>query len=161
MALPRIVPLTPIDLDKPRHLLFTREAVFTIGDLLTQLTGQEMTFLSGLFELDEARQDLKTILAYSLRKLSIYLWQGLRHEDPTLTLEQVQDAMPYTDAVGLFALMQKVIDAWNATSPTLAPGQEPAPGGTEDVAPLAASTGNDSGVLNGLASASVSVSSGV
>jgi hypothetical protein len=159
--MPRIVPLTPIDLDKPRQLLFDREAVFTIGDLLTQLTGTEMTFLSGLFELDEARQDVKTILSYSLRKLSIYLWQGLRHEDPALTLEQVQDAMPYTDAVGLMALMQKVITAWNATSPALAPGQEPVQGGTEDVAPLAASTGNDSGPLNGLASASASVSSGV
>lgn len=139
-----LVPLIDVMLDKPRHLLFTRRAVKQIEIALSRAWGKEQTFYS-------AMRDLATMLtigdpAYlSFTTLSIVLWQGLLDEDPTLTLTEVEDAIPYMDLGALVQLAGKVLEAWQAVSPPPPPVSEEAPA-TAD--PLDASPGASSGPLN-------------
>lgn len=155
-VMPPLVPLIPVELDRPRHLLFSRRAVKQIEIALSRAWGKEQTFYS-------AMRDLATMLtigdpAYlSFTTLSIVLWQGLVDEDPTLTLAQTEDAIPYMDLSALVQLAGKVLEAWQAVSPPQPPVADEVPA---DADPLAVSTGGAFGPSSAPSLVSVSLSSG-
>lgn len=70
----REIPIVPIELDKPRNIKLTGRAFMNIEEY----TGKNC-FQGELWE------------TLSTKDLLITLWQGLLHEDPSLTLEQVAD----------------------------------------------------------------------
>ncbi len=129
---PRPTPLVPIQLDRERHLCLTNRAKFTIETEMIKLWGRKVSLFTMLTE-----TDLMTI-----NDLAICVWQGLLHEDPTLTLPQVQDLMDF-DHMGDYMLA--VLQAWNAASAAAQPGQEV---NGEAHAPFpATSTGPPSGAM--------------
>jgi hypothetical protein len=147
MAEPRIVPLIDITLDKPRHLLFDRHAVKRIELMLSQIWDREYTFYQALRLCAEMLQD-NDLSKLSFINVSILLWAGCLHEDPTLTLAQVEEALPYTDPSLLIPYIGPILQAWQAASPTPPPVQEQN-GEVVDDNPLDASPGSSSGVLSG------------
>lgn len=84
------IPIIPIKLDKQRNIKLTGRAFVEIE----KLTGKN-TFQSEIWE------------TMSTTDVLIILWQGLLHEDPGLTLEDVEDM--YHPGV-----MSKVINAIQA-----------------------------------------------
>ena len=96
MAEPRIIELVPIVLDRPRHLLFNRFAVKLIEVELTRIWAREYTFYQALRLCAEMLQD-NDLSKLSFINVSVMLWAGCLHEDRTLTLETVEEALPYTD----------------------------------------------------------------
>lgn len=128
---PRITPLIPLALDKPRHLRLTKVAIFEAERAMCRLWGKQVNILmifseGGLLTLND---------------LSILLHQGLLHEDPTLTLAEVQEMMDFDR---LPAIMTAVLDAWNAATQSADP-HAPA-GGTTPDGPLSLSPGEPSGL---------------
>lgn len=146
MADPRIVPLTPIVLDKPRTLLFDRLAVKFIELELTRIWGREYTFYQALRLCAEMLQD-NDLAKLSLINISVMLWAGCLHEDPTLTHQTVDEALPYADPSLLIPYVGPILQAWQAASPTPPPAQE-MNGEVADSNPLGASPGSSSGVLS-------------
>ncbi len=65
-----------IDLDKPRHLRFTPRAM---------IEAEEHLGMGAFAALSPQYTGVKT--------LRTYLWAGLKHEDPLLTLEKVEKLM--------------------------------------------------------------------
>lgn len=76
---PSDIPLPEVELDRPRRLLFTLEAL----SLIKRQTGKSP--LSG---------EAFRAMAEDVDVLGAVLWAGLRHEDPALTLEQVMASVP-------------------------------------------------------------------
>jgi hypothetical protein len=111
--LPRITPLIPIDLDKRRYLRLDNKAKFRAEWELCQLWGERLNLFSVM------SQDLMT-----LNDLSVLLWQGLLHEDPRLTLADVQAMMDLDSPDGLLTTIKAITEAWNASSPTPRPVAE-------------------------------------
>lgn len=96
-----IFPLTPLELDRPRHLLFNNAA---------KIAFEEAT---GLSALDPVALFGKK---WSQRTLNGLLWAGLRHEDPELTLEQVGELLDeHRDR--LREIVKAISDAWVASLP--------------------------------------------
>lgn len=144
--MPRIVEPVPIMLDKPRMLLFDRAAVKQIEVELTRVWGREYTFYQALRLAAEMLQD-NDLAKLSFINIATLLWQGALHEDPSLTLETVEEALPYTDPSLLIPYIGPILQAWQAASPTPAPAQE-TNGEVADSNPLDASTGRASGALS-------------
>jgi hypothetical protein len=149
MAEPRVIPLIDIVLDKPRHLLFDRFAVKLIELKLSELWRREYTFYQALRLCAEMLQE-NDLSKLSYINISVMLWAGCVHEDMTLTLEQVEEALPYTDPSLLIPYVGPILQAWRAASPTPPPAPE-TNGEVVDDNPLDASTGSSSGVLSGSA----------
>jgi hypothetical protein len=145
MAAPRIIDLIPITLDKPRHLLFDRMAVKLIEVELTRIWGKEYTFYQALRLCAEMLND-NDLSKLSYINVSVMLWAGCLHEDPTLTQQVVEEALPYADPSQLIPYIGPILQAWQAVSP-------PAPvqamnGEVVDDNPLDASPGRLSGALS-------------
>ncbi len=145
MADPRVIPLVDITLDRPRHLLFNRLAVKLIEVELTRIWGREYTFYQALRLSAEMLQD-NDLSKLSFINTAVLLWAGCLHEDPTLTLAQVEDALPYADPSLLIPYIGPILQAWQAASPT-PPAQE-MNGEVADRDPLGASPGSSSGALS-------------
>lgn len=134
MEAPRLTPLVPLTLDRPRTLRLDMRAIFQAERALCVLWGRQTNILN-LFS------DLGTL---TLNDLAVLLHQALRHEDPTLTLEQTQDLMRFDQ---LPAIMTALFDAWNAATQPATPPEE----GTVQDGPLA-SPGVSSGATGGSSS---------
>jgi|SRR5262252_5858349 len=139
--MPRVTPEVPIILDRPRHLRLDNRAIFSAEKELSALWGKKVSLFTvlGSGEL-------------GLNDLSVLLWQGLRHEDPGLTLERVQDLMDMSDLPGL---IEKVLASWNAATTPAEPRQE-----TPDAPFPNGSSGPASGATGALSLASATTSSG-
>lgn len=151
MADVRIVPLTPITLDRPRNLLFDRLAVKLIEIELTRIWGREYTFYQALRLSAEMLQD-NDLSKLSFINTAVLLWAGCLHEDPMLTLATVEDALPYADPSLLIPYIGPILQAWQAASPT-PPPVEVNGEVHEDTNPLDGSPGSSSGALSVSASA--------
>lgn len=140
--MPSLVPLIPITLDKPRALRLDNQALLLAERELSKLWERKLNILQVLL-------DAETL---GLNDLCVLLWAGLRHEDPDLSLAQVQEAVSIQDYI---PLLQALFSAWNsATAPA-----DGAPEGTP--VPLApASPGSATGVLPGSSLASAMTPSG-
>jgi hypothetical protein len=149
MATPRIIERIPITLDKPRTLLYDRLAVKLIEIELTRIWGREYTFYQALRLSAEMLQD-NDLSKLSFINTAVLLWAGCLHEDPTLTLATIEDALPYADPSLLIPYIGPILQAWQAASPT-APLVE-VNGEVADRNPLDGSRGSSSGVLSGSAS---------
>jgi hypothetical protein len=149
MADPRVIPLVDIVLDKPRHLLFDRLAVKFIELELTRIWGREYTFYQALRLCAEMLQN-DDLSKLSLINITVMLWAGCLHEDPTLTQATIEEALPYADPSLLIPYVGPILQAWQAASPTAPPVQE-MNGEVVDENPLDASPGSSSGVLSGSA----------
>jgi hypothetical protein len=127
--MPSVVPLIPLILDRERHLRMTNRALLHAERALCTFWGQKRNILAVLM-------DGSTL---TLNDIAIVLHQGLLWEDPTLTLEDVQDLMTL-DKVQ--ACLEAITRAWNvATEPA-----EPQAGGATSDDPLPmGSPGHDSG----------------
>lgn len=75
---PRVVPDVEIQLDRLRHLRFDMQAVIDAEILYSNLRKGGRDY--SLYEIANGGTSLG---------LSVLLWAGLRHEEPALTLEQV------------------------------------------------------------------------
>ena len=141
---PSIIPSVAVQLDRPRHLRFDRQAVFDAERELYRTWGREMTFF-------EAVRGLALVLVegdmsrLSLNNIAVLMFCGCKHEDPGLTLPQVQAALPYNDPPALLPLVAQILEAWQAQSP---PAPETPQEARETSDPLAASTGSPSGALS-------------
>jgi hypothetical protein len=127
--MPSLVDPVPLTLDRPRHLYLGNEALFTAERELSRLWGEHIslfTVLSGTMGIND---------------LSVLLHQALLHEDPTLTLSQVQALMDFSK---MSEIIFAVLAAWNlATAPA-----EPAAAQGDSDSPLAStSPGAPSGLL--------------
>jgi hypothetical protein len=150
MADPRIVEPIPIVLDRPRCLLFDRFAVKMIELELTHIWGHEYTFYQALRLSAEMLQD-NDLSKLSFINTAVLLWAGCLHDDPTLTLEQVEEALPYSDPSQLIPYIGPILQAWQAASPTAPPVEMN--GEVHDTNPLDGSPGSSSGALSVSASA--------
>jgi hypothetical protein len=155
--MPSIVAFVPVELDKPRQLLFTRTAVKNIELRLTQIWGRDYTFFEGVRRLSEMLLD-NDLSKLSYINISVMLHQGCLHEDPALTLTQVEEALPYADPTGLIPYVGLILQAWSNASPQVVVDAVTAEATDSD--PLGGSTGASSGPLNGPALASATASSG-
>lgn len=149
MAEPRIIALTPIVLDKPRNLLFDRLAVKFIELELTRIWGREYTFYQALRLCAEMLQN-DDLSKLSLINITVMLWAGCLHEDPTVTQATIEEALPYADPSLLIPYVGPILQAWQAASPTPPPVQA-MNGEVIDDNPLGGSPGSSSGVLSGSA----------
>jgi hypothetical protein len=124
---PSIVPLIPVQLDRPRHLLFRKRDVRQAEVVFEQELGKPRTFFTALMQLMEVLRSGDPT-ALSTNNITVLYWLGLRHEDPTLTLDDVEDLLPLNTPGALIALVVKLFEAWQAQSP-------PAPPEEAEVAP--------------------------
>lgn len=139
----RIIESIPIDFDGKRSLRFGRPAVFQCEIELTKLWGRPYSFYEAIYNLANIFSD--SAINLSLNNLSMLLWQGLRHEAPSLTLDEVQEALPFDDPPALIPLVGKVLEAWQAMS---APVDPTMPTNETDTDPFGVSTGAPSGPTN-------------
>jgi hypothetical protein len=148
-TLPRAVPLIPVDLDRRRHFLIRKRDVRQAELVFAQEIGTPRTFLDALLQLlsalqqDPATQTMPNVTSLSVTNLCVLTWLALRHEDPTLTLEDVEEMLPVFDLPAMMTLATKLFEAWQAqTPPPPATAEAPATPG-----PLALSTGPATGPL--------------
>jgi len=99
--MPRHTPLIPIELDHPRHIRLDMQAIFQAERAMCLLWQKPVNILALFSE------------TLTLNDMAILLHQGLLHEDPTLTLSDVQDLMTFDK---LSAIMTAIFDAWNAAT---------------------------------------------
>jgi hypothetical protein len=143
--MPDLIPMTPIDLDRPRQLYFDHRAVRQSEIELTRRWGQPRTFYSAMLGLVSAVAT-GMVGDLSLTDLTVLLWQGLMRDDPALTFETVEAALPYYTPVALGPYVVTLLEAWTAVSPPAQP-QMPTEGEAAAPDPLDGSTGNASGPL--------------
>lgn len=134
--------LTPVQLDRERQLLFDRRAIRAIELDLTRLWGQPYTFYQAMRGLSEMLLE-SDLAKLSYINIATLLWRGCLHEDATLTLAQVEDALPYADMLKMMLLAGTILEAWGKVSPPLEAANERSE--VQDTNPLAASTGVPSG----------------
>ena len=111
-----IVPLIPVDLDKRRHLLFRKRDVRYAEVVFEQELGKPRTFFTALLQLMDVIQ-AGEVGALSTNNLCILYWLGLRHEDPGLTLDDVETLLPLMAPGELIGLVVKLFEAWQAQTP--------------------------------------------
>jgi len=157
--MPSLVALVPVELDKLRQLLFTRAAVKAIELTLTRIWGRDYTFFEAVRRLSEMLLD-NDLSKLSFVNISVLVWHGCLHEDPTLTLAQVEEALPYADPTGLIPYAGLILQAWSNASPQVAVDAVGVEAEATDSDPLGGSTGASSGPLNGPVLASATASSG-
>lgn len=144
-----LLPDFPVTLDKPRLLRLDHRMVRRTELALTRLWAEPRTFYSAMAGLVQAVATGEPG-KISVNDLAVLLWQGCLRDDPALTLETVEDALPVFAPVDLIPFVVTLLDAWQAVSPP-----PPAAPVAEDVArddPLAASTGSATGALPDYAS---------
>jgi hypothetical protein len=112
-----LAPMVPIELDKPRNLVYDNEAQILIED-----------------ELGESTFDQKLWQSISAKKARVILWAGLHYEDPSLTLEDVKKLLKGRN---MAPIMKKILVAWGWSQPE--PEDEPNPQ-SPDQSPQAGST---------------------
>lgn len=134
---PRIVPPVPIELDRVRHLRMDLRAMKLIEDKL------------GLVMWDFSAWDLK-----SSREAAVIFWACLLHEDPELTLEQVE-VMPGMELANFPYLAYTLSLLWGFTMPESDEGDAP-----ESTGPKELSSGSNSGPSDASTSDSQKKSSG-
>jgi len=100
---PRLTPLIPIELDRPRHLRLEITDIFQAERDLCLFWQRPVNILN-LFA------DASTL---TLNDLAILVRRGLLHEDPLLTLEQVQQLMLFDRLPTIFTAL---FEAWNAAT---------------------------------------------
>lgn len=131
MADESIVPPVPLDLDRRRHLRFGKRAVFRAEKALCDFWGKRTNILTVLFD----------AAGLTLNDIAILLWQGLLHEDPTLTLEQVQGMVTVENVT---TIVEALYRSWNDASQDAADATE-ALNGTDPLAMAMPSPGASSG----------------
>jgi hypothetical protein len=100
MSIPRVK--VPITLDRERHVVLSFNALCDV----------EKAIGRNPFAMDADSQiDLS-----SPNTIRAYLWAGLRHEDPTLTLEQTGDLLESTEG-GWVSAMAAIAQALEAALP--------------------------------------------
>ena len=123
-----IVPLVPINLDKPRALRLDIAALCNAERDLSDFWGKKTSVYACLLE-----------VPISVNDLSIIVLHGLRHEDPTLSLPEVKGMLNHSTIPVVF---QAVTDAWTKATQAA----EPRAAEGESVDPLSTpSTGDSSG----------------
>lgn len=142
--------LTPVQLDRARNLLFDRRAVRQIEQDLTRLWGQPYTFYQAMRGLSEMLLE-SDLAKLSYVNIATLVWRGCQHEDAALTLEQVEDALPYADMLQMMLLAGTILEAWGKVSPPLQAANDASE--VQDTNPLGASTGALSGPSSVSASA--------
>jgi hypothetical protein len=100
-----LAPMVPIELDKPRNLVYDNEAQIAIED-----------------ELGESTFDQKLWQSISAKKARVILWAGLLHDDPSLTLDDVKKLLRGRN---MAPIMKKILVAWGWSQPE--PEDEPNP----------------------------------
>jgi hypothetical protein len=139
-----IVPQIDVQLDRPRHLRFRKRDVRQAEVVFEQELGKPRTFLTALLQLMETMQAGEPA-ALSTTNITVLYWLGLRHEDPTLTLEDVEDLLPLTSPAELVGLVVKLFEAWQAQTPQpvdtgeVAPAESPLASTGPAIGPLPAS----------------------
>lgn len=98
-----LTPGVPLQLDRPRYVRLDKRAIFRAEQDLCRLWARQVNILS-LFA------DTNTL---TLNDLAVLLHRGLLGDDPTLTLEQVQDLMDFNR---LPAIFEALFAAWNAAT---------------------------------------------
>jgi len=119
--MPQLTPLIPIELDRPRHLRLEITDVFLAERDMCEFWRRQVNIL----ELFTGNNRL------TLNDLAILVRRGLLHEDPGLTLEQVQRLMTFDRYE---QLLPAFFQAWNAATQSAVPPEE---GKDEAGAPLA------------------------
>ena len=105
--MPSLTTAVPIDLDRRRYLRLDNRAMFQCEVELSRLWNKKISLFHLLADTD----------ALGLNDLSVLLWMGLVHEDPTLTLVQTQELMDFAQ---LPLLITAILQAWNnATMPAV------------------------------------------
>jgi hypothetical protein len=128
-------------------LRFDRAAVKTVELELTRIWGRDYTFFEAVRRLSEMLLD-NDMSKLSFVNIAVLLWRGCAHEDATLTLEQVEEAMPYLDPTGLVTYAGIILQAWQAGTPQAPQEAQEAGEEAPDANPLGASTGALSGPLS-------------
>lgn len=149
MADMSFVPSIPLDFMGHRTLRFTRQAIFQAEITLSRLWGKEMTFFQAILSIARVFTD-GDWGGLSLNNVVALLHCGLLHESPSLTLDEVQEALPIHDQQALLLLASKILEAWQAQSPQ---GQEMPEGEGKEPDPLDGLPGSSSGVSSAYASA--------
>ena len=127
-----VVPLVPLDLDKPRHLRLDIAALCQAERDLSDFWGKKTSVYACLLE-----------VPISVNDLSIIVLHGLRHEDPTLSLPEVKGMLNHSTIPIVF---QAVTDAW--TKATQAAEPSSSAGEADPADPLSTlSTGASSGPM--------------
>lgn len=132
-----VVPLVPIELDRPRTLRLDLNAMVRFEEQ----TGRDL--------LNDGGINLRR-----MRELHVLLWACLLHEDPSLTLDQV-GAMIHLGNMQYVA--EQVAKVWAASMPEAQ--REPKKAQRQGASPSSA-TGSPSGPSDGSTSASETMSSG-
>lgn len=143
-----IVPQIDVQLDRPRHLLFRKRDVRQAEVVFEQELGKPRTFMAALMQLMSVLQPQADgqpgdVMSLSTNNITVLYWLGLRHEDPTLTLEDVEDLLPLTSPADLIGLVVKLFEAWQAQTPPPVETAEV----SQEANPLASSTGPATGRL--------------
>jgi len=100
--------LIDIVLDKPRKMLFTWLALNKAQREINKLRGEPST-ASIFVKIDELRQMLISDEAnFPIDLLQVLLWASLLHEDPDLTLEQL-DRMNTTNMPAVMAKISRAL----------------------------------------------------
>jgi hypothetical protein len=144
MASPSLIAPVEVVLDRPRVLRFTRGAVRQVELDLTRLWGRDYTFYEAIRRLSEMLLD-NDLSKLSYLNIATLLWRGCQHEDPGVTLEQIEEGLPYADPSGLIPYVGLILQAWNNATPT-APASGVSEAAERD--PLDGSTGAASGALS-------------
>lgn len=113
---PSIVRQIDVTLDRPRHLLFRKRDIRQAEVVFEQELGKPRTFFTALMQLMEVLQQ-GDVAGLSTNNITVLYWLGLRHEDPTLTLEDVEDLLPLSVPAELIPLVTKLFEAWQAQTP--------------------------------------------
>ena len=133
-----------ITLDKPRTLFFPRKMVKRAERELTKAHERDYTFYEALRGLTQfLLEDDWTKLSFT--SLALLLWLGCVHEDEQLTLETVEEALPYGNPRDLIPYVVALLQAWQAVTPSMQDIPEEAPTQAD---PLDGSPGRTSGPLN-------------
>lgn len=142
--MPSLVPSVPVTLDRPRQLRLDNAALFMAEVELSRIWGKKTSLIRTMIDPE----------AIGLNDLCVMLWAGCLHEDPTLTREQVREAMSLPQ---LGSYLEAIYQAWNVAS---APAEEALT--PETNAPFPSTfPGSGTGALPGSSLASVTVNSGV
>jgi hypothetical protein len=153
---PRAVSLIPIELDKVRHLLIRKRDVRQAEQVFRQEIGEERTFFAALLQLLNALQR-NDPTALSTMNICVLVWLSLRHEDPSLTLEDVEELLPLLSPADLIPIVLRLFEAWQAQSPVAPEGTQEAPA---EPRPLDPSIGVETGPLPAYASVSATTTFG-
>jgi hypothetical protein len=124
-----IVPLIPIDLDKPRHLRLDISALCNAERDLSDFWGKKTSVYAVLLD-----------VPIGINDLSILVLHGLRHEDPTLSLPEVRGMLNHTTIPVVF---QAVTDAWTKATQAAEPDAagDPSPADPSPTLSTGASSG--------------------